>query len=57
MNTYNNKSEVAKALWICRPAVETLIKRWEVKQIIITKWKKDIKAYVIVKEFIIYLLK
>jgi hypothetical protein len=56
MITYNSKTEVWNALWICRPAVDTAIREWRVKQITITKWKKDIKAYVIVKEAIIYLL-
>lgn len=56
MITYNNKTEVAETLWICRPAVDTAIREWRVKQITITKWKKEIKVYVIVKDAIIYLL-
>lgn len=53
---YNTKKEVANALWLCRQSIDTQIKNWIVKELIITKWKKEIKVYVIVKEFIIYLL-
>lgn len=53
MKIYTSKTEVAKVKNISRPSVDTLIKRWEVKKIEI--WKN--KGYVIVKEFIIELLK
>lgn len=56
MLTYNTKTDLAKRLWVSRPAIDTAIKRWEIKKIILTRWKKEIKFYVIVKETIINLL-
>jgi len=58
MIIYTNKTEVANAKWLkSRQAVDTLIKKWEVKLIRINKWKKEIKFYIIVKETIIELLR
>lgn len=52
MQIFNNKSELAKYLQCSRPTIETKLRKWEVKQISIGKSKR----FVIVKEFIIYLL-
>lgn len=52
MNIFKSKSDIARYLQCSRPAIETQIKRWDIKQIEI--WK--VKWYVVVKEFIIYLL-
>ena len=52
MNIFKSKSDIARYLECSRPAIETQIKRWDIKQIEI--WK--VKWYVIVKQFIIYLL-
>lgn len=52
MIIFKSKTEIANYLWVSRPAIETRIKRKEIKQIEIGK----VKGYVICKEFIIYLL-
>lgn len=57
MITYDTKTQVWLRLWVTRPAVDTAIRKWQVKKIILKRWKKDIKFYVIVKETIIELLK
>ncbi len=52
MKIFKSKTEIANYLWVSRPSIETRIKRKEVKQIEIGK----VKGYILVKEFIIYLL-
>lgn len=53
MKVFKTKQEIANYLWVSRPAIETKLKRNEVKKIEI--WK--VKGYVYVREFIIDLLK
>ena len=52
MKVFKTKTDIANYLWVSRPTIDLRIRDKEVKQIVI--WKS--KWYVVVREFIIYLL-